>query len=124
MVSKMSWAERITPRGNLVLVSFKVDQAIALPGTTSQVELAPTFKVLKVGPGRRNPETGVYLPIEIEPGKPLERGDEIMGDPNAVMIQERWKDESIGLIPDSSIWCQVEPDANDALPQPKLHRVQ
>lgn len=109
MVRHKTWAERLNPRGNLVLIRAKVSQTILTPENSSPFSLGSEAEVLKVGPGAFNLVRGERVPIEGRPGERLQPGQLVTVNPGAVFAPPEWKDERVALVSDGEIWTVNDP---------------
>lgn len=111
-----TWAERLQPRGNLVLIRARIKHGLITPDSANPFSLGFEAEVLKVGPGAWNMVRGERVPIEGVPGVPLKPGDLVTVNPGAVFGPPEWKDERVALVSDGEIWTVNEPQDEDETP--------
>lgn len=101
----LTLADKIRPRGNLVLIRARIESKLLTPDQTNPFAIAFDAVVVKVGPGMYNAVRGERVPIEIGPGQPLMAGDVVTLNPTAIFAPPAWKDERLALVSESEIWA-------------------
>lgn len=93
MAEKYDWGANARPRGNQVLLQ-RLDEQKTRGGilrvSVRMREMGDlrVYRVLRVGPGPFNHQSGKRVPIDNGQGGPLKRGDYVLGNPVQEVFME------------------------------------